>query len=73
MTETASQVVRRQPAGPGPLRGVELRIAADGEILVRGPMVARGALAADGWLHTGDLGRLDEHGPAAAWRAASRS
>ena len=31
-----------------------------GEILVRGPTVARGALAADGWLHTGDLGRLDQ-------------
>ena len=33
-----------------------------GEILVRGPTVARSALAADGWLHTGDVGRLDEHG-----------
>jgi O-succinylbenzoic acid--CoA ligase len=33
-----------------------------GEILVRGPTVASGALGADGWLHTGDLGRLDEHG-----------
>jgi O-succinylbenzoic acid--CoA ligase len=33
-----------------------------GEILVRGPTVARSGLAADGWLHTGDLGRLDVHG-----------
>jgi acyl-CoA synthetase (AMP-forming)/AMP-acid ligase II len=39
-----------------------LRIGADGEVLVRGPMVAPGALAPDGWLHTGDLGRLDEEG-----------
>jgi O-succinylbenzoic acid--CoA ligase len=57
MTETASQVV----TGDGePLPGVELSIAADGEILVRGPMVAPGTLADDGWLHTGDRGRLEE-------------
>ena len=41
---------------------MQLRIGADGEILVRGPMVARGAVAADGWLHTGDFGRLDAAG-----------
>jgi O-succinylbenzoic acid--CoA ligase len=33
-----------------------------GEILIRGPMVSRGALAADGWLHSGDRGRLDAEG-----------
>ena len=59
MTETSSQVVAGSPGRP--LRGVELRIEG-GEILVRGPMVARGALAPDGWLHTGDLGRLDGQG-----------
>jgi O-succinylbenzoic acid--CoA ligase len=31
-----------------------------GEILISGPTVAPGSLAADGWLHTGDLGELDE-------------
>jgi acyl-CoA synthetase (AMP-forming)/AMP-acid ligase II len=41
---------------------VELSIGADDEILVRGPMVARGALADDGWLHTGDQGRIDADG-----------
>jgi o-succinylbenzoate---CoA ligase len=58
MTETASQIV----TGDRPLLGVELRIADDGEILVRGPMVAPGALAEDGWLHTRDRGRLDPEG-----------
>jgi o-succinylbenzoate---CoA ligase len=60
MTETCSQVVAGSPGRP--LRGVELRIGAGGEILVRGPMVAPRELGPDGWLHTGDLGRLDEQG-----------
>jgi o-succinylbenzoate---CoA ligase len=60
MTETSSQIVAGVPGRP--LRGVEVAIADDGEILVRGPMVAPGAPAADGWLHTGDRGRLDEEG-----------
>ena len=60
MTETCSQVVAGSPGRP--LRGVELEIGADGEILVRGAMVAPGAVAADGWLHTGDLGELDAEG-----------
>jgi O-succinylbenzoic acid--CoA ligase len=34
----------------------------EGEILIAGPTVAPGSLADDGWLHTGDLGVLDEHG-----------
>lgn len=54
------------------LPGVELRIAEDGEVLVRGPIVFKGyrnqpqltadTLEADGWIHTGDIGRLDEDG-----------
>ena len=53
-----------------PLQGVDLRIAEDGEILVRGDLVMDGywnrpretsAVIRDGWLHTGDIGELD-HG-----------
>jgi O-succinylbenzoic acid--CoA ligase len=39
-----------------------VRIARDGEILVAGPTVAPASRAGDGWLHTGDLGALDDHG-----------
>jgi O-succinylbenzoic acid--CoA ligase len=64
MTETASQVVTAAPGERAglPLPGVELSTGDDGEIRVRGPMVARGALGADGWLHTGDRGHIDAQG-----------
>ena len=69
MTETCSQVTLLEPddarhkAGSAgrSLRGASLRTE-EGEILVRGPMVAPGSVGEDGWLRTGDLGRIDEDG-----------
>ena len=58
MTEACSQIATNGL----PLLGIGLRIADDGEILVRGPNVARVALGEDGWLHTGDLGAVDRSG-----------
>jgi o-succinylbenzoate---CoA ligase len=44
-----------------PLLTTHVRIE-DGEILVQGPTVSRQAIDSDGWLHTGDLGHIDEEG-----------
>jgi long-chain acyl-CoA synthetase len=45
-----------------PLPGMEIRVADDGEILLRGDTVARASVDGDGWLHTGDAGRIEDAG-----------
>jgi long-chain acyl-CoA synthetase len=77
LTETAPIVTLNHPlrsargAVGKPIAGVDVRIAEDGEILVRGENVTRGyynapeetrAAFEDGWFHTGDIGALDEKG-----------
>jgi long-chain acyl-CoA synthetase len=71
VTFTTGDGVRNGTVGR-PLAGVELRVAEDGEVVVRAPSVMKGyyrdpertaeAIDGDGWLHTGDLGELDGDG-----------
>jgi long-chain acyl-CoA synthetase len=78
MTETTGAFTTNKPQAfklgtvGQPYPGMEVHIAGDGEILVRGPLTTPGYLNrpdltadlidADGWLHTGDIGRLDDDG-----------
>jgi long-chain acyl-CoA synthetase len=77
MTETSTVASANRPDAfrfgsvGKPLPNVEAKIADDGEVLLRGPNIFQGYFKneeatketlADGWLHTGDLGSIDEDG-----------
>lgn len=75
LTETAPIVSVNHPFQQShgsvgrPVAGVEVKLAEDGEILVKGDNItagyygmAGGVIAPDGWFHTGDVGELDEAG-----------
>ena len=62
--------IKMDTVGP-PLKNTEVKIAEDGEILVRGPLVMKGywrnkaetdRVLVNGWLHTGDIGHIDDGG-----------